>query len=99
MFYPQLVSVSVLEDYALLVEFTNQEYRKYDVRPLLSLPMFAPLQNLALFRSFRIEAGGHGLVWSEEVDVSEYELWSRGEGLSEGELARVRAGELVRAEG
>lgn len=96
--YPKLVSVRILEDYVLLVEFTNQIYRKYDVRPLLSLPMFAPLQSLALFRSFRIEAGGHGLVWNEEIDVSEYELWSRGEVLCEAELSRVKAGAVGRVQ-
>jgi len=85
--YPKLVSVRVLEDYVLLVEFTGQVYRKYDVRRLLCLLMFAPLQDVGLFRSFRIEAGGHGLVWNGEIDVSEYELWSQGEVLRKEEWA------------
>ena len=88
--YPKLVSVQVLEDYVLLVEFTNQDYRKYDMERLFDLAMFAPLRNVALFRSFRIEPGGHGLVWSEEIDVSEYELWTRGEVPRVEELARTQ---------
>jgi hypothetical protein len=40
--------------------------------------MFAPLKNPSFFKNFRIEAGGYGLVWNEDIDISEYELWKNG---------------------
>ena len=76
--YPKLISAQVLENYVLLIQFTNQEYRKYDVQPLFQLPMFKPLKNIAFFHNFKIEAGGHALVWSDEIDISAYELWIHG---------------------
>lgn len=27
----------------------------------------------------RVEAGGYGISWSDELDLSEYELWEHGE--------------------
>ena len=45
---------------------------------LLDKPMFFPLKNPAFFRNFIIESGGYGLVWNEEIDISEYELWQNG---------------------
>jgi len=63
----------------LLVEFDNQQKRKYDVMPLLSKEMFAPLANLALFQSVRVDDGGYAVVWNEDIDISEYELWVHGQ--------------------
>jgi hypothetical protein len=37
--------------------------------------MFAPLQQLAFFKSFTLAPGGYGIVWNEDIDISEYELW------------------------
>ena len=45
---------------------------------LLNKEMFAPLQNPSFFKSFKIEAGGYSLVWNEDIDISEYELWKNG---------------------
>lgn len=50
----------------------------YDIRPLLEKQMFAPLHNLAFFKNFKIESGGYALIWNEEIDISEYELWKNG---------------------
>ncbi|MGB3789547.1 MAG: DUF2442 domain-containing protein, partial [Phormidesmis sp.] len=62
----------------LIVHFSNQEIRQYSIRPLLKNPMFAPLRRPAFFKNFKIEPGGYALVWNEEIDISEYELWKNG---------------------
>jgi hypothetical protein len=33
----------------------------------------------------KIESGGYGLVWNEDIDISEYELWKNGVSLKDGE--------------
>jgi len=40
---------------------------------------------LAFFKNFKIESGGYGLVWNEDIDISEYELWKNGVSLKDGE--------------
>lgn len=40
--------------------------------------MFAPLSNPDFFKKLSIESGGYGLVWNDEIDISEYELWRNG---------------------
>jgi hypothetical protein len=40
--------------------------------------MFAPLRQPGFFRSFNLEPGGFGIVWNDDVDLSEYELWKNG---------------------
>lgn len=74
----------------LIIEFTNQEIKKYDVRPLLDVPMFAPLRQPAFFKNFKVEPGGYAIVWNEEIDISEYELWKNGVTLRNEDLAGDR---------
>jgi len=79
--YPKIVSVKPLENYQLMVEFSNHECRYYDVKPLLENEMFLPLKNKYFFNHVKIEQGGYAVSWNEEIDISEYELWKNGKQL------------------
>lgn len=79
--YPRVKSVSAVDDKTLLVAFDNQQQRLYDVTPLLSKAMFSPLKHQAFFKSVRVEKGGVAVVWDENIDISEYELWRHGQPL------------------
>ncbi len=78
MIYPKIHSVSAINDHTLLVEFDNQQKKEYDITPLLQKEMFAPLKNVALFKAVQVEQGGYAVVWSNAIDISEYELWTHG---------------------
>lgn len=77
--YPKVLSAQAIDDHTLVILFDNQQRRKYDVAPLLSREMFAPLKNSALFRAVRVEQGGYAVAWNSEIDISEHELWSHGQ--------------------
>lgn len=77
--HPKVKLVKALENYQLIVEFDNNQIKKYDVNPLLKKPMFSPLTNLALFKSVQVEKGGYAVVWNGDIDISEYELWQHGQ--------------------
>ena len=77
--YPKVKSVSAIDNHNLLVEFDNNEKKKYDISPLLSKEMFSPLKNFALFKSVKVEQGGYAVVWDSKIDISEYELWRNGQ--------------------
>jgi hypothetical protein len=77
--YPRIQSARPIDDHTLLVEFDNQQKRKYDITPLLKKEMFTPLKNPALFKSVQVEQGGYAVVWSDGIDISEYELWCHGQ--------------------
>ena len=68
-----------MNDHTLLVRFDNGQERKYDIAPLLTKKMFAPLKNPALFRSVKVEQGGYAITWNNDIDISEYELWRNGQ--------------------
>jgi hypothetical protein len=74
----KIIAANAIDDRTLLIEFSQNEFKKYDISKLFNNQMFAPLQNPSFFKNFRIEAGGYGLVWNEDIDISEYELWKNG---------------------
>jgi len=75
---PKILSVRVELPRTLLVEFVGKQWRRYDITPLLDLPAFEPLRNEALFASVHADRGGYGVIWNDDIDLAEYELWTKG---------------------
>jgi hypothetical protein len=75
---PRIESVKPLARKRLLVKFVNGVEKVYDCKQLLHLDMFQSLRNEAFFRSVKVDAGGYGVSWDDNVDLSEYELWVNG---------------------
>jgi hypothetical protein len=76
--YPKIKSASAIDDHTLIVEFSNAEKRKYDITRLFTKEMFFPLKNPIFFKNFTVDSTGCGLVWNEDIDISEYEIWTHG---------------------
>ncbi|MEC4812030.1 MAG: DUF2442 domain-containing protein [Scytonema sp. PMC 1069.18] len=83
---PRIYTAQAIDDHTLMIEFTNQQVKKYDIRHLLENPMFAPLRQPAFFKNFKVEKGGYAIVWNEEIDLSEYELWKNGVTVAQSEF-------------
>lgn len=72
-------SVTPLNDMNLLVGFENGIFKKFDVKPIIKdYPEFEALREPALFQMVRVEPGGYGIAWNEDLDCSEGELWENG---------------------
>jgi hypothetical protein len=78
---PKIVSVSPDGPAELVVTFDNGIRKRYDCSPLFIRPEFALIRNPAFFRAVRVDPGGYGVSWSDDIDLSEYELWVRGTGI------------------
>jgi hypothetical protein len=79
---PRIQDVHAMPDMRLLVHFRNGEQRAYNCRPLLSRPHFGMLSDPAFFKAVRVDPGGYGISWSDDIDISEYELWTNGESIA-----------------
>lgn len=73
-------SVAALPDFKLCVQFGDGHVRVYDVRPLFDrIPCFGYLrEHPEEFACVRVDTGGYGIVWNEELDLSCEELWEHG---------------------
>lgn len=79
---PRIQDVHAMPDMRLLVRFRNGEHRVYNCRPLLSRPHFGMLLDPGFFKAVRVDPGGYGISWSDDIDISEYELWTNGESIA-----------------
>lgn len=76
--FPKVKAIKLLQDKKLLVTFQNEIKKIYDCSDLLSDKHFSLLSDDALFRLVKVDIGGYGISWNDEIDLSESELWLHG---------------------
>jgi len=76
--YPRIKYLEPLSGYRLFLIFDNGEIKVYSLAERLQTPAFRALQDEALFNTAHIANGGYGVIWNDEIDLSEYELWMKG---------------------
>ncbi len=79
MFY-KVKEVKALLDYKLKVYFVNDVIKIYDVKPLFDTwPAFQALRDIqGLYKLVKVDPGGYGISWNENIDLSCNELWEAG---------------------
>ena len=82
--YPKITDVRPQKGKRLLVTFSNGIEKIYDCSPLLDNDVFKPLMNDTLFNSVKADKHGYGVIWSDELDLSESELWIHGSTAGQG---------------
>jgi hypothetical protein len=76
---PRITDVKPLADMNLMVTFDNNFEKKYDVKSLLDkYAVFEELKNEEIFNLVHVECGGFGIAWTDEIDLSRYEIWHNG---------------------
>ena len=75
----KVTAVSPLANANLLVFFENGEIKKFDVTSIMKeAPEFEALLNPDIFNLVKVEPGGYGISWNEDLDCSEGELYENG---------------------
>ena len=75
----KVAKVIPLDHLRLLVFFENDVNKIFDVAALMDeCPEFEILRDSALFQLVKVEPGGYGISWTDELDCSEGELWEKG---------------------
>jgi len=82
---PKIQSVTPLAEKQLLVKFVDGVEKTYDCNPLLHFEMCQLLENEAFFKSVKVDLGGDGVSWNDDIDLSEHELWVNGKVLASAE--------------
>ncbi|MBD3346448.1 MAG: DUF2442 domain-containing protein [Chitinivibrionales bacterium] len=75
---PRIRSVKPLPNKHLEIEFENGEHKDYDCNPILKRPEFFLLKDDGFFKCARVDSGGYGISWNDDIDISEYEAWTQG---------------------
>lgn len=75
MFY-RVQSVEPKDNFILSVLFTDGVMTEYDIKPLFEKwEVFNNLKNIyGLFSQVKVDAGGFGISWNDEIDLASEEL-------------------------
>ena len=78
--FVKISSVAALPDYVLLVGFTSGEYKQFDLKPLIEKyePFKSLTQVAGLYEQVKIDAGGYGLIWNDDLDISADGIYEKG---------------------
>lgn len=78
--FQKVQSVQPLPGFILLVTFINGEQKRYHVKPLLSKwEQFKALATThGLFEQVKVDVGGYGISWNDDIDLACDELYHNG---------------------
>ena len=76
----KITSLATLPDFILLVGFASGEYKQFDIKPLIDkYPPFKSLIEVnGLYEQAKIDIGGYGIVWNDDLDLSADGLYEQG---------------------
>jgi hypothetical protein len=78
--FHKIAAVKPLAKYQLLVRFVDGSEKKYNVARLFGeIEAFKTLRTAkGLFEQVRVDKGGYGIVWNDDLDLSASELYKNG---------------------
>ena len=75
--FPKIKSIKIIsKNYIIIVLFDNGITKNIDFSEKLKEDFYSDLKNKLLFEQAKIDEGGYGISWNDDIDISEYELWS-----------------------
>jgi len=78
--FNKITSLVTLQDYILLVGFSDNVYKKLDLKPFIE--KYQPFKSLldidGLYEQAKIDIGGYGIVWNDELDISADGIYEKG---------------------
>ena len=78
--FHKVEAVKVVSKYIIEVIFEDRTKKYYDISKLFDKwEVFQDLTKIeGLFESVKVDNGGYGISWNEEIDLSCNELWNNG---------------------
>lgn len=76
----KIKSVKPLDDFVILVVFRNGIEKTYDMRKLYPIfPQFKEFEKVTgLFEQVKVDTGGYGVSWNDELDLDAEDIWEDG---------------------
>lgn len=76
---PKIINVIAEKKMILKVTFSNGIIKHFNCNMIINRnEYYHKLKNPGFFKNVHIDPGGYGLSWDDEVDISEYEIYTNG---------------------
>lgn len=98
--FHRIKNITAKDDFILSAVFFDGTIKEYDVKPLFAeFPVFSALKTVhGLFEQVKVDAGGYGISWNDELDLASDELWLRGREEWDPDYTKLTPEERIRLE-
>ena len=77
--FVEIIDLKYLDGLKLLATFIDGKIIQYDVGALIErFPQLSALNNRKLFVKGKIDVGGYGIIWNDELDLDAMEVYENG---------------------
>ena len=77
--FHKIINVETLNNKILKIKFENKEIKYYDMKKIIEkYNEFEILNNESIFNTAKVDQGGYGIIWTDEIDISGEELYVNG---------------------
>ena len=78
--FHKVKSLKIISKYELEITFENDQIKYYDVSKIFEKwKIFEDLKNIdGLIEQVKVDNGGYGISWNDEIDLECEELWEHG---------------------
>lgn len=77
--FHKIKSVTPQGDLCLLVIFIDGTIKTYDVKQMFEkFPVFKKLKDNNLFAKVKVDCGGYGISWNDDIDIACDEIFYNG---------------------
>ncbi len=79
--FHKIKTITPKDNYILSAVFQDGTTKEYDIKPLFAeISAFKDLEAInGLFKQVRVDMGGYGISWNDDIDLSADEIWEHGE--------------------
>lgn len=78
--FHKIIQVIPKEKLIIEVEFDNGIKKIYDINKIINKwETFKDLKNEIIFKNVKVDIGGYGIIWNENIDLSSEEIWQNGQ--------------------
>ncbi len=78
--FHKITSLQTKENYILIAGFANNKVKKFDLKPYID--KYEPFKQFIaqpnLFEKAKIDIGGYGVVWNDNLDISADGIYEKG---------------------
>ncbi len=78
--FNKIKKINFLPDFIIKAEFISGVQKLYDMKPLFEKnEVLKPLKDIpGLFAKGRVDCGGYGIAWTDDIDIDSGEIWYNG---------------------
>lgn len=77
--FHKVKNVIPIENYKLSIQFAEGITKIYDMKDLIeNNKLFMRLKDKEFFNSVKVDVGGYGIIWNDDIDISCDELFNNG---------------------